>query len=185
MNKTLRTFSFLSIKDGKFKARYEAFTEDTGDNRVITYENEDAVHSDLTEAMQRLAYHTVNFTGLVAIDDRLIITGYQRQNCGDAQLLTIYARLEYGNATCGNVSARFYIGRDEYPSIDLLLEDLSACEREALAYIETGKRMEHDAFIRLDDNDVKLLNAGRPRGNLSHETNDRRERLTWLYICQW
>lgn len=159
MYNTLRTFSFLSIKDGKFKARYEAFTEATGDNRVITYENEDAVHSDLTEAMQRMAYHTVNFTGLVAIDDRFIITGFQRQNCGDAQLLTIYARLEKDNMTCGNVAARFYIGRDEYPSIDLLLEDLSACEREALAYIEAGKRLEHDAFISLDDNDLETLNA--------------------------
>lgn len=36
MNRTLRTFSFLSIKDGKFKARYEAFTENTGDNRHNT-----------------------------------------------------------------------------------------------------------------------------------------------------
>jgi hypothetical protein len=159
MNKTLRTFSFLSIKDGKFKARYEAFTEATGDNRVITYENDAPVHPDLGEGMQRMTYHVVNLTGLMALDDDIHITGFQRQNCGDAQLLTIYARLEKDNMTCGNVAARFYIGRDEYPSIDLLLEDLSACEREALAYIEAGKRLEHDAFISLDDDDLETLNA--------------------------
>lgn len=158
MNKTVRTFSFLSIKDGKFKTRYEAFTEATGDNRVITYENDAPVHSDLDESMQRMAYHVVNLTGLVIIDDGIRITGFQRQNCGDAQLLTIYARLGNQDAHCGNIITRFYIGRDEYPSIDLLLEDLSACEREALAYIETGKRMEHDAFISLD-NDVEFFNA--------------------------
>lgn len=53
--------------------------------------------------------------------------------------------------------SRFHIGRDEYASIDLLLEDLSSCEREALAYIETGKRLEHDAFIRLDNDDLQTL----------------------------
>ena len=81
MNKTLRTFSFLSIKDGKFKARYEAFTEATGDNRVITYENDAPAHPDLGEGMQRMAYHVVNLTGLVAVDDDICITGFQRQNC--------------------------------------------------------------------------------------------------------
>lgn len=159
MHKTLRTFSFLSIKDGKFKARYEAFTEATGDNRVITYENDAPAHPDLGEGMQRMAYHVVNLTGLVAVDDDICITGFQRQNCGDAQLLTIYARLGKQESHCGNIVTRFYIGRDEYPSIDLLLEDLSACEREALAYIEAGKRLEHDAFISLDDNDLETLNA--------------------------
>lgn len=111
----LVSFSFLSIKDGKFKARYEAFTEATGDSRVITYENDAPVHPDLGEGMQRMTYHVVNLTGLMAqIDDDIHITGFQRQNCGDAQLLTIYARLEKDNMTCGNVVARF-ISRDEYP----------------------------------------------------------------------
>lgn len=151
MSETLKTFSLISIKDNHFKARFEAFTENTGDTRVVTYENESPIHSDMNEAMQRLAYHVVNLSGLVAMDDSIVITGYQRQNCGNAQLLTIYARLENCNVTCGNLVARVYLGRDEYSSIDLLLEDLSACEREAVAYIETGKRFEHDAFIVIDN----------------------------------
>lgn len=160
MNKNLTTFSLISLKDGKFKARYEVFTESTGDNRVITYENTDPAHNDLVEAMQRLAYHMVNFVEVAANSDSLLITGFQRQNCGNAQLLTIYARMENQlHNLCGNIVSRFYIGRDEYPSIDLLLEDLSACEREALAYIETGKRLDHDAFICLDDNDLSLFNS--------------------------
>ena len=68
-------------------------------------------------------------------------------------MLTIYARVGTSEEFCGNVVSRFHIGRDEYASIDLLLEDLSSCEREALAYIETGKRLEYDAFIRLDNDD--------------------------------
>lgn len=160
MNKNLTTFSLISLKDGKFKARYEVFTESTGDNRVITYENTDPAHDDLVEAMQRLAYHLVNFVAIAANSDHLAITGYQRMNSGNAQLLTIYARMENQlHNLCGNIVSRFYIGRDEYPSIDLLLEDLSACEREALAYIETGKRLDHDAFICLDDNDLSLFNS--------------------------
>ena len=160
MNKNLTTFSLISLKDGKFKARYEVFTESTGDNRVITYENTDPAHNDLVEAMQRLAYHMVNFVEVAANSDSLLITGFQRQNCGNAQLLTIYARMENQlHNLCGNIVSRFYIWLDEYPSIDLLLEDLSACEREALAYIETGKRLDHDAFICLDDNDLSLFNS--------------------------
>ena len=160
MNKNLTTFSLISVKDGKFKARYEVYTESTGDNRVITYENTDPVHNDLIEALQRLAYHMVNFVEVAANSDSLLITGFQRQNCGNAQLLTIYARMEnHLHELCGNIVSRFYIGRDEYPSIDLLLEDLSACEREALAYIETGKRLEHDTFIRLDESDLSILHS--------------------------
>lgn len=151
MLNTQKTFSLISIKDNNFKARYEAFTENTGDVRVVTYENESPVHGDLYEAMQRLTYHVVNLTGLIVMDDAIVISGYQRQNSGNAQLLTIYAHLDKDSARCGNLVTRFYIGRDEYASIDLLLEDLSACEREALAYIETGKRFEHDAFIVIDN----------------------------------
>lgn len=151
----LKTFSLISIKDEHFKARYEVYNENTGDNHVITYENTVPVHHDLYEAMQRLVYHVSNFTGVVA---SLNITGYLRQNCGNAQLLTIYARVEnYIGDQCGNLAGRFYLGRDEYASIDLLLEDLSACEREALSYIEKGKRIEHDAFIYLDDNELSTL----------------------------
>lgn len=157
MNKTEKTFSLISIKDEKFKARYEVLDESTGDNHVITYENSYPVHPDQYEALQRMAYHAVNFTGLMAMDDNFLITGYQRQNCGNAQLLTIYARVETSEGFRGNVVARFHIGRDEYASIDLLLEDLSACEREALAYIEKGKRLEHDTFIRLDENELPTL----------------------------
>ena len=141
MNKISTTFSLISVKDGKFKARYEVFTESTGDNRVITYENTDPVHNDLIEALQRLAYHMVNFVEVAANSDSLLITGFHRHD------------------SCGNIVSRFYIGRDEYPSIDLLLEDLSACEREALAYIETGKRLEHDTFIRLDESDLSILHS--------------------------
>lgn len=157
MDNTLKTFSLISIKDNFIKTHYEVYDETTGDNHLITYINTAPVHEDLFEAMQRLGYHLLNFTGLALLDDNLLITGYQRQNCGNAQLLTIYARVGFSENVAGNVVSRFYIGRDEYPSIDLLLEDLSACEREALAYIEAGKRMEHNVFIRLDDDDLSTL----------------------------
>ena len=160
MNNNSVTFSLISVKDGNFKARYEAFTESTGDNRVSTYENTAPVHNDLIEPLQRLVYHLVHFMEMAADSDSLHITGFQRQNSGNAQLLTIYARMEdHRHDLCGNIVSRFYIGRDEYPSIDLLLEDLSACEREALAYIENGKRLEHDTFIRLDENDLSILHS--------------------------
>ena len=156
MNKTEKTFSLISIKDEKFKARYEVLDESTGDNHVITYENSYPPHQDLCESLQRLEYHLVNFMGIAG--DHFHITGYQRQNSGNTQLLTIYARVEnYLKDLRGNVTGRMYIGRDEYASIDRLLEDLSACEREALAYIEMGKRLEHDTFIRLDENDLSTL----------------------------
>lgn len=157
MNQTEKTFSLISIKDSNFKARYEVFIESTGDSHLITYENSDQVHNDLYKSIQRLVYHVANFTGIVEVGDDFQITGYQRQNVGNAQLLTIYARLETFEGFRGNVVSRFYIGRDEYGSIDLLLEDLSRCEREALAYIEAGKRMEHDVFINLDEEDLSTL----------------------------
>jgi len=197
MNKTEKTFSFISVKDSFFKARYEVLDESTGDNHVITYENKAPVHPSLSEALQRMAYHVVNFTGLVAVDDNFQITGYQRQNCGDAQLLTIYARVGTSEEFCGNVVSRFHIGRDEYASIDLLLEDLSSCEREALAYIETGKRLEHDVFIRLDNDDLQTLPPdekaysyhrlppGRPGGSLPDAPDYGRKRFARLHLFVW
>lgn len=156
MKKVQITISLLSVKDGFLKARYEVFNENTGDNHVVTYENGYPVHPDFNEALQRMGYHLVKITGLEATGSELIITGYQRQNCGDTQLLTVYARLDNHLSACNNIVARFCIGRDEYDSLDLLLEDLSACEREAMAYIETGKRFGQGAFIDIDDTDLYI-----------------------------
>ena len=97
----------------------------------------------------------MKISGITAEPDRIRITGYQRQNMGDAQLVTIYAAVE----ACGaaNLAARIYIGRDEYDDIDLLLEALSRCEREVFLYIEKGKTFEGEKRVELDDDDLDLI----------------------------
>ena len=183
MNKTEKTFSFISVKDSFFKARYEVLDESTGDNHVITYENKAPVHPSLSEALQRMAYHVVNFTGLVAVDDNFQITGYQRQNCGDAQLLTIYARVGTSEEFCGNVVSRFHIGRDEYASIDLLLEDLKLFKD--LTSIKDGEPLKFAGFgcyafsrmptYRMMDGVLKRSHSERQR---PRETGSPRSRST-------
>ena len=42
---------------------------------------------------------------------------------------------------------------------DMLLEDLSRCEREATLYIEKGKTFEGDKPVTLDEEDKGLLSA--------------------------
>lgn len=155
MQKVTKEISLVSIKDNRLKTRYEAAVFTTGDTHVVTYENATPVHSDLATAVQRLSDHVLKISGITAEPDRIHITGYQRQNMGDAQLVTIYAAVE----ACGaaNLAARIYIGRDEYDDIDLLLEALSRCEREVFLYIEKGKTFEGEKRVELDDDDLDLI----------------------------
>ena len=155
MQKVTTEINLVSIKDNHWKTRYEAAVFTTGDTHVVTYENATPVHSDLAAAVQRLSDHVLKISGITAKPDHIHITGYQRQNMGDAQLVTIYAAVE----ACGaaNLAARIYIGRDEYDDIDLLLEVLSRCEREVFLYIEKGKTFEGEKRVELDDDDLDLI----------------------------
>ena len=160
MNELTRVFQLLSIRDNKLKTRYEENVANTNDTHLITYENTLPIHSDLFDAVQLLASHVAGITGLILVGDMIRIGGYQRQNIGDAQLLTIYAALGPDatvRTAAGNLSVRLYIGRDEYPEIDLLLEDLSRCEREANLYITKGKTFEQNAFVCMDADDINLI----------------------------
>lgn len=195
----LVSFSFLSIKDGKFKARYEAFTEATGDSRVITYENDAPVHPDLGEGMQRMTYHVVNLTGLMALDDDIHITGFQRQNCGDAQLLTIYARLEKDNMTCGNVAAVFTsAATNTLRSTSCLKTFLPANAKRwptskqasgwnTMPLFRSTTTIWKPLTLPPDEKDLHPQNGlppGRPGGNLPDEADDGRKRFARLHVHQ-
>lgn len=155
MQKITKEISLVSIKDNRLKTRYEEAVFATGDTHIVTYENATPIHEDLANAVQRLSRHVLKISGITAEPDRVRITGYQRQNIGDAQLVTIYAGMEARGAA--NLAARIYIGRDEYEDIDLLLEALSRCEREVLLYVEKGKTFEGEKRVALDDEDLELL----------------------------
>lgn len=152
----MKEFRLISVKDNSLKARYEESVEATGDVHVITYENATPVHDDLQEAMRRLAVHVREMGGFCP-ESPIMVTGYQRQNVGNTQLLTIYARFEASGSA--NVAVRIYLGRDDYGYVDMLLEDLSRCEREATLYIEKGKTFEGDTPVTIDEADKKLMAA--------------------------
>ena len=155
MQKVTKETSLVSIKENRLKTRYEESFFATGDTHVVTYENATPIHDDLAAAVQRLSDHVLKICGIAAEPGHIRVTGYQRQNIGDAQLVTIYAGME----ACGgaNLAARIYIGRDEYDDIDLLLEALSRCEREVFLYIEKGKTFEGEKPIGLDNDDLDLI----------------------------
>ncbi|RHJ81890.1 hypothetical protein [Parabacteroides sp. AM08-6] len=169
MNEITKSFELISIKNNHLKTRYEENVFATNDTHVITYENTAPIHPDLFNSMQRLTTHVAAITGMMIFDDNIRVGGFQRQNIGDAQLVTIYAYIILSAAnrkkaedtepkTTGNMAVRLYIGRDEYPDIDLLLEDLSQCEREANLYISQGKSFAQEKSIKLDNEDMNLLN---------------------------
>lgn len=154
MQKVTKEISLVSIKDNRLKTRYEESFFTTGDTHIVTYENATPIHSDLADALQGLSPHVLKISGIEAKPEQIRITGYQRQNIGDAQLVTIYANME----ACGtaNLAARIYIGRDEYADIDLLLEAFSRCEREVFLYIEKGKTFEGER-VELSDEELELI----------------------------
>ena len=84
MQKVTKEINLVSIKDNHLKTRYEAAVFTTGDTHVVTYENATPVHSDLAAAVQRLSDHVLKISGITAKPDHIHITGYQRQNMGDA-----------------------------------------------------------------------------------------------------
>lgn len=155
MQKVTKEISLITIKDNRLKTRYEESVFATGDTHVVTYENATPVHDDLAAAVQRLSDHVLKISGITAESNPVRVTGYQRQNIGDTQLVTIYASLEAEGTA--NVAARIYIGRDEYEDIDLLLEALSRCEREVFLYIEKGKTFEGETRVALDNEDLDII----------------------------
>ena len=154
MQKVTKEISLVSIKDNRLKTRYEEAFFASGDTHIVTYENATPIHGDLVAAVQCLSEHALKICGITAESDRIHITGYQRQNIGDTQLVTIYATVE----ACGvaNLAARIYIGRNEYTDIDLLLAALSRCEREVFLYIG-GKTFDCEKRIELDNEDLALI----------------------------
>ena len=159
MKKFLITnFKQISIKDGQLKASFEQADSSRDDSHLITYQNTSGVHEDLTAAMQGLAYHVKNLLFLPQLFSMTII-GFYKQNSGNAQLLTIYARLgndDAGSAGQASLAVRHYLGRDEYAETDQLIQVLGICEREALAYMERGKTFTNNQ-VRIDEEDMLLL----------------------------
>lgn len=155
MNKISKEINLISIKDNQLKIRYEESVFASADTHLITYQNTAPVHPDLNAAMQLLSVHVSRICGFIASYEEITVTGYQRQNMGDVQLLTIYAHLEADGTA--SLAARLYLGRDEYDDIDLLLEALSCCEREAFLYVEKGKTFNGEKRLTLDDEDLKLM----------------------------
>ena len=151
-------FKQISIKDGSLKTCYEASNPNLDECHTITYQNNAGVHEELTAAMQGLAYHVKNLLFLPQLFSMTII-GFYKQNSGNAQLLTIYARLgndDAGSAGQASLAVRHYLGRDEYAETDQLIQVLGICEREALAYMERGKTFTNNQ-VRIDEEDMLLL----------------------------
>jgi len=158
--KILREFKQVSIKQNCLRVVYDTYVTATGESFTISYRNQTPIHPDLDRAMQRLVSHVSKIIGLYTPATGMRITGFMRQNSGDAQLLTIYTEslsTQPGRRPVGNSAVRLYIGRDEYDEIDLLLEDLAGCEREALLYIDNGKTYEYEQALHFSDEDLDLL----------------------------
>lgn len=142
--------NLVNIKDGHLKATIEYYNPANGDAYETHYANECPPHDDLREAIERLEFHVSKICGTHL--PGLRVEGYYRQPSGDAELLTIYAASRDDERACPvNLAARLHLGKDEYAWIDRLLEDLAAAEREALKYIEEGKRMGMAAFVTLEN----------------------------------
>lgn len=156
----IREFKQISVKDGHLRASYEEHNPSLDDTHLIIYENQAGIHPDLSAALQHLAVHVRQIVGLSA-EQPVFINGYYRQNAGNTQLLTIYARFggpdEEGRRNPSNLSARLYIGRDEYAATEQLLTVLSGCEREAVAYIMDGKTFANDVPLTVDDADLFMF----------------------------
>jgi len=152
-------FKQISIKDGHLKASYEEHNPVLDDTHLIIYENQTGIHPDLTHALQALATHVKQIAGLPP-KQALNVSGYYRQNAGNAQLLTIYARFGDGNGDnrhSADLATRLYIGRDEYSETEQLLTDLSRCEREAIAYIVKGKTFGNDIAVAIEESDMRMF----------------------------
>lgn len=143
----LREVKLISVKDNQFKARVQTCDTSTNDSYETIYVNSTPAHEDLTAALARLKTHVERLSGTYF--PNLTIEGYYRQAMTGCELLTIYAALRDQNGCLMSLSVRHRIGQVEYLWIDTLLEDLALCEREALLYIEQGKRLGIERFVML------------------------------------
>ena len=137
----------ISVKDNQFKARVQTCDTSTNDSYETIYVNSTPAHEDLTAALARLKTHVERLSGTYF--PNLTIEGYYRQAMTGCELLTIYAALRDQNGCLMSLSVRHRVGQAEYLWIDTLLEDLAQCEREALLYIEQGKRLGIERFVML------------------------------------
>lgn len=155
----IQQFKQISIKDGHLKASYEEHNPVLDDTHLIIYENQTGIHPDLGHALQALALHVRQIASLPP-KQTLDVSGYYRQNAGNAQLLTIYARFgddNGGDRHPADLATRLYIGRDEYAATEQLLADLSRCEREAIAYITGGKTFGNDIAVAIEESDMWMF----------------------------
>ena len=158
---SITNFKQISIKDGQLKACFEQADLSLNDSHLITYQNTQGVHEDLTAAMQELAFHVKCWLDLPQLL-RVTIIGFYKQNSGNAQLLTVYARLgddEAGNPGMGSLAVRHYLGRDEYAETERLMQALAVCEREATAYMERGKTFANHDEVQIHADDLILFHS--------------------------
>jgi hypothetical protein len=160
MNYIKRNYKSVIIKNGHLKTVYEK-PEQADAASMIRYENPLTVHPDLNGAMQRLAPHVRNISGLSFIQD-LSVSGYIKVNSGDSQLLTIFSRVGEGCDDCNHkgvstLESRIYIGKDNYLALKELLEALEMIEKEADAYIDFGKNFETDSVFVMEKKDLEEL----------------------------
>ena len=149
---------FTVLQRVKFELGNKQYYSDE-EYSLIIYENQTGIHPDLTHALQALATHVKQIAGLPA-KQALNVSGYYRQNAGNAQLLTIYAWFGDGNGDnrhSADLATRLYIGRDEYAETEQLLTDLSRCEREAIAYIVKGKTFGNDIAVAIEESDMWMF----------------------------
>lgn len=149
----IRDFNLITIKDGNLKTSYEEHNQNTNSANLITIENKDGIHADLDAALQRLAVHIKQLLNMPLVIE-MTVTGYYKQNSGNAQLITFFSKL--GSEGKANLSSRFLLGKDKYPYLEELLKALSVCEREAELCIQ-GKAFNTDRPVVVDDIDLILM----------------------------
>ena len=141
-------FRSVSTKDGGFKAKVEVYDASKNDTFTTDYCNKTPVHTDLDNAMQKLLFHVGNI--IHADIPGLFVDSYYRQPTGNNELICIYCSCHVDKAPQPlSIAVRILLGETEYEWIDQLLEDLSLCEREALLYIQKGKRYGVEGFVDL------------------------------------
>ena len=141
-------FTSVSVKDNGLRAKVEVYDASKNDSFTTDYSNMTPVHTDLNDAMQKLIFHVENI--LHANIPGLFVDSYYRQPTGNNELICIYCSYHVDKAPQPlSLAVRIQLGETEYEWIDKLLEDLSLCEREALLYIQKGKRYGVEGFVDL------------------------------------
>lgn len=130
--------TMVSVHHG-LRVKYTTYDSQTHETSERYYYNSAPVHDDLLTSMRNLKPYVAMILHMDI--SQMELETFMRKSYGDVECVSFYLAIRNEKGRCPmNMEVRIRIGEDDFLIPEILLDDLDRCGREALLYVDKGKR---------------------------------------------